>query len=116
MAAGHLIGALGILLTLHPSIGVLAAGCALLTVGNFASQSATTAYVTDAAAEAQGAASSLYLVFYYLGGSLGAWLPGLLWDAFRWPGVVALTVGTIAAALMANAGLAGRGAKMRLSA
>lgn len=116
MAAGHLIGALGILLTLHPSVGVLAAGCALLTVGNFASQSATTAYVTDAAAEAQGAASSLYLVFYYLGGSLGAWLPGLLWDAFRWPGVVALTVGTIAAALMANAGLAGRGAKMRLSA
>ncbi|WP_018133045.1 MFS transporter [Effusibacillus pohliae] len=108
MAIGHLIGASGILLSLGPSIPALVAGCCLLTLGNFASQSATTAYVTDIAATSRGAATSLYLVFFYLGGSLGAWVPGLLWKSFAWQGVVVLTVGTILLALLSNLYLAGR--------
>lgn len=108
MAIGHLIGATGILITLLPSLASLIIGASLLALGNFASQSATTAYVTDIAASSRGAASSLYLVFFYVGGSLGAYIPGLLWSKFAWNGLVALTVFTIILALACNYSLAGK--------
>lgn len=108
MAIGHLIGATGILITLLPSLASLLVGASLLALGNFASQSATTAYVTDISESSRGAASSLYLVFFYFGGSLGAYVPGLLWNKFAWNGLVALTVFTILVALVCNFALAGR--------
>ncbi|MCZ8514908.1 MFS transporter [Paenibacillus filicis] len=109
MAMGHLIGAAGILLTLWPTLPGLLTGASVLALGNFASQSATTAYVADIATRARGAASSLYLVFFYVGGSLGAYLPGLLWSRFAWHGLVSLTVLTIVFALISNYVLAGAG-------
>ncbi|OXM82405.1 MFS transporter [Paenibacillus rigui] len=110
MALGHLIGAAGILLTLWPTLPALLIGASILALGNFASQSATTAYVTDIATKARGAASSLYLVFFYVGGSLGAFVPGLLWSRFAWHGLVGLTVGTIVLALVSNYMFAGSAA------
>ncbi|SFJ80413.1 MFS transporter [Thermoflavimicrobium dichotomicum] len=108
MAAGHLIGALGIMLTLYPSVLALIIGASILTFGNFSSQSSATAHVTDMACESKGAATSLYQCFYYLGGSLGAWLPGVIWPWFEWKGVVGLTIGFILCAIMSNVFLAGR--------
>jgi Sugar phosphate permease len=105
---GHILGGIGIFITLWPTIPALVVGSSLLTLGNFASQSATTAYVTDMAADSRGAATSLYLVFFYLGGSLGGWIPGLLWENYGWHGVVFLTIGTIILALLSNLFLAGR--------
>lgn len=102
MAAGHVIGAMGILLTLWPSVPSLLIGSSLLTLGNFASQSAATAYVTDVALESRGAATSLYLFFFYVGGSLGAWLPGFLWNDFGWRGLVVITVSMLVLALLSN--------------
>jgi YNFM family putative membrane transporter len=64
--------------------------------------------VTDTAASSRGAASSLYLVFFYVGGSLGAYIPGLLWGRFAWHGLVSLTVFTIVLALACNYALAGK--------
>jgi YNFM family putative membrane transporter len=108
MALGHLIGGVGILITLYSSVPALIVGSSLLTLGNFASQSATTAFVTDIAEESRGAATSLYLFFFYVGGSLGAWIPGILWKEFGWHGLVFLTVGTIVLALLSNLILASR--------
>jgi MFS transporter, YNFM family, putative membrane transport protein len=108
MSMGHILGGIGIFITLWPTIPALVVGSSLLTLGNFASQSATTAYVTDMAADSRGAATSLYLVFFYLGGSLGGWIPGLLWENYGWHGVVFLTIGTIILALLSNLFLAGR--------
>jgi YNFM family putative membrane transporter len=108
MAIGHVIGGAGILITLLPSLASLIAGASLLALGNFASQSATTAYVTDIATRSRGAASSLYLVFFYIGGSLGAYIPGLLWSKFAWHGLVSVTIVTIAVALACNYVLAGQ--------
>ncbi|TRY24792.1 MFS transporter [Brevibacillus sp. LEMMJ03] len=108
MAFGHLIGASGILLTLHPSLPALLAGASILAFGNFASQSATTAYVTDVANGSRGAASSLYLFFFYVGGSLGAYIPGLLWSRYAWDGLVATTTCIIVLALLSNYFLAGK--------
>ncbi|GAX89944.1 MFS transporter [Effusibacillus lacus] len=108
MALGHLVGGFGIAVTLLPSIAAMVVGLSLMSAGNFASQSAATAYVGDVATKSRGAATSLYQFFYYMGGSLGAWLPGLLWDRYEWHGVTALTVGTILLALVSNHFLAGR--------
>jgi YNFM family putative membrane transporter len=108
MACGHLLGASGILLTLYPSLTALLVGSSILALGNFASQSAATAYVADIAKGSRGAASSLYLVFFYVGGSLGAFVPGLLWSRFEWNGLVALTVFTIVLALITNYLLTGK--------
>ena len=106
MAAGHVIGGIGILLTLWPSVPFLLIGSSLLTLGNFASQSATTAYVTDIAVKSRGAATSLYLFFFYVGGSLGAWLPGFFWNDFGWYGLVFITASMIVLALLSNMFLA----------
>lgn len=103
MAGGHIIGAIGILLTLGATLPAIITGASLLAFGNFASQSATTAFITDVATTSRGAATSLYLFFFYLGGSLGSWLPGMIWDQFAWNGVVVLTTGTIVMALIINA-------------
>ncbi|MFC4768410.1 MFS transporter [Effusibacillus consociatus] len=108
MALGHLTGGAGILLTLYPSIFALIIGLSLMSIGNFASQSAATAYVGDTAVRSRAAATALYQFFYYIGGSLGAWLPGLLWNKYQWHGVTSLTVGTIILALISNHYLAGR--------
>lgn len=105
MANGHMIAVIGILLTLFGTLPTIIIGASLLAFGNFASQSATTAFVTDIATTSRGAATSLYLFFFYLGGSLGSWIPGIIWDEFAWNGVVFSTVGTICIALMINASL-----------
>ncbi|MBM7713420.1 MFS transporter [Siminovitchia sp. FSL H7-0308] len=105
MANGHIIAVIGILLTLFGTLPTIIIGASLLAFGNFASQSATTAFVTDIATTSRGAATSLYLFFFYLGGSLGSWIPGIIWDEFAWNGVVLSTTGTICIALMINASL-----------
>jgi YNFM family putative membrane transporter len=33
--------------------------------------------------------SALYLTFYYIGATLGSFLPGLAWQSFGWMGVAA---------------------------
>ena len=51
----------------------------------------------------------LYVTAYYIGGIVGAFLPGLAWDAAGWPACVAMIV--VMCALMALiAALAYRGA------
>ena len=62
---------------------------------------------------AKGGASALYLTSYYVGGTLGAALPGLAWQAAGWPGVVAVCVAATLAALLANALLCGRVPRVR---
>ena len=35
-------------------------------------------------------------MFFYIGGSFGAYLPGLAWEAFGWPSTIAMVVIVIA--------------------
>jgi MFS transporter, YNFM family, putative membrane transport protein len=62
---------------------VLCAGCSLLT------QAVSTGYVTITASEGRSSAVGLYVTSFYVGGSLGAFLPGLTWDRLGWPMVIA---------------------------
>lgn len=108
IAVGHLVGATGILVTLIPFPYTLIIGASILTLGQFCSQSSATAYITDVVTHSKGAATSLYQCFFYLGGSLGAWIPGILWKHFYWSGVVISTVGFILLALSSNYFLGGK--------
>jgi YNFM family putative membrane transporter len=93
----------GILLTLTPSVAMVMAGLALCCTGVFAAQSSASSYIGTVATDARAAAVGLYVMFYYLGGSLGAALPGLLWSRGGWTACVAMVAGvqvlTIAIAL-----------------
>ena|SRR5947209_3541661 len=86
MALGLLIMALGIVLTLTPWLPSVFLGLLLLCFGMFAVQSTTNAYIGDSVAQGQGRGSavSLYQLFFYLGGSLGGFVPGLLWQSGGW--------------------------------
>ncbi len=81
---------LGLLLTLSPSIPVVVAGLTIFSTGIFVCQSSTTSSLRVFAPTRRSTAAGLYVCFYYLGGSLGGYLPGLFWDAGGWNYCVAI--------------------------
>ncbi len=94
----------GILLTLCQSTHMVMAGLALCCTGAFIAQSSASSYIGLVTREARAAAVGLYVMFYYVGGSLGAAVPGFLWSRGGWTACVALIAGvqvmTIALALL----------------
>jgi YNFM family putative membrane transporter len=111
MALGLVVAAAGVLLTLLQALWAIAAGLVVLCLGMFTAQAVAPGFVNASAPVAKGGASALYLTFYYVGGTLGSWLPGLAWQAWRWPGVVAVSVAAIAAGLGADVVLCGAPAR-----
>ncbi|HEX7023075.1 MAG TPA: MFS transporter, partial [Trueperaceae bacterium] len=101
MVAGLGLALAANLATLAPGGAWLVIALLALCFGNFATQSAATAYVAEVAQHERAGASALYLSAYYVGGSLGAFLPGLLWTAYGWPGVLLLTCGSLALGMLA---------------
>jgi MFS family permease len=83
---------LGVLLTLSSTLSMVILGLAICSSGVFICQSAATSYVGVVAGRARSSAAGLYLSFYYVGGSVGGVLPGLLWSVGGWPACVALIV------------------------
>jgi YNFM family putative membrane transporter len=83
-------GAAGIALTLVPNLGAVLAGLALCCTGVFIGQSSASSYIGTVATEARAAAVGLYVMFYYIGGSAGAELPGHFWSRGGWLGCVTL--------------------------
>jgi predicted MFS family arabinose efflux permease len=55
-------------------------------------QAISTGYVAATATEGRSSAVGLYVTVFYIGGSVGAALPGLLWSKGGWPAVIAMTV------------------------
>ncbi len=109
MAVGLAVAMTGMLATLLHPLWAIASGLVVLCLGMFTAQAVAPAFVNTSARAAKGGASALYLMFYYVGGTLGSSLPGLAWQAWRWPGVVAICVASLAAALLADAFLCGTG-------
>jgi predicted MFS family arabinose efflux permease len=84
--------AAGALLTLVPSLAVIIAGLAVAACGGFIVQAASTGYVALTAESGRSSAVGLYATCYYIGGSVGAVLPGLTWSIGGWPGCVAMVL------------------------
>ncbi|GAC1346438.1 MAG: MFS transporter [Ktedonobacteraceae bacterium] len=96
------LAAIGLLITLIPILPVVIAGLGVLALGMFSTIPAVNLYLGERAETAKGTAASMYLSFYYFGGSLGAVLPGfaLVWAG--WPGVALLCLGMVLIAIVSN--------------
>ncbi len=82
----------GILLTLVQSLPVIVAGLVLITGAGFYVQVCCQSFVATNAREGNSSAVGLYVTSFYIGGSFGGLIPGLLWSSAGWPGVVALII------------------------
>ena len=82
----------GLLLTLEPSLLAIVAGLGISASCGFLCQSVSTSFVALSAPKGASSAVGLYVTSYYAGGSLGAVLPGLLWDRAGWPGCVGMVI------------------------
>jgi len=88
--AGMLISLAGLMITLGSSLFLVVLGLALFSIGIFIMQSIATGFVPQAAGFSPSAAVGLYVMIYYIGGSLGAVVPGPVWQEFGWLGCVVL--------------------------
>ncbi|MBS1992397.1 MAG: MFS transporter [Cyanobacteria bacterium SZAS LIN-3] len=93
LIAAVLISVLANFLTLIPSVPVILTGLAISSAALFVCQSATTASLRTFAVTGTSSAAGLYVCFYYLGGSLGGFLPSLIWNQGGWPMCIALISG-----------------------
>ncbi|GMN99071.1 MFS transporter [Parageobacillus thermoglucosidasius] len=84
--------ALGAVVTLVPSVVVKIIGLSLFTFGFFGCHSIASAWIGECANVNKAQASSLYLLFYYLGSSLAGTAGGYFWTHFHWLGVITFIV------------------------
>lgn len=90
------VWAFGVALTLVPSLLAIAIGLAIAAAAGFLCQAAAQSYVATSAGSGLSAAIGLYVTAFYVGGSVGAVVPGAAWEAFGWPGTVAMVLAMLA--------------------
>jgi YNFM family putative membrane transporter len=83
----------GALLLLAPQLMVILAGLVVCATCGMLCQTVSTGYVALIAKEGRSSAVGLYVTCFYIGGSVGAFLPGLTWATGGWPAAVAMLVG-----------------------
>lgn len=88
MALGILLLIAGTLFTLSANLYVIIGGFLVSSFGFFFTHSLASSWVSQHALKARASASSLYLVFYYLGASSGSMLLAPFWHWQGWAGVV----------------------------
>lgn len=88
IAAGIVCLMCGSLVTLIPSIWAILLGLLINAFGFFVAHSAASSWVNYQAQGAKATASSVYLVFYYLGASSGGFYLEPFWQQAGWEGVV----------------------------
>lgn len=98
MLLALLLAASGLAVSLIAALPAMAAGLAAFVTGIFFAQSASTGFVGQNAPVARSTALGLYVCCYYLGGSFGSLVPGLIWTRLGWPGCVALVVAVLGGA------------------
>jgi len=81
----------GLALLLASPVAVIVIGLALCAGCGMLCQATSTGYVTATAHEGRSSAIGLYVSCFYVGGSVGGYMAGVLWNAAGWPAVVALS-------------------------
>jgi len=82
----------GALLLLAPPVSVIIAGLTVCAICGMVCQAVSTGYVVTTAKEGRSSAAGLYASSFYIGGSAGAFLVGLIWHATGWTGCVAAII------------------------
>ena len=90
----------GMAVTMFDNTIVIIIGLAIATMGFFAAHGVASAWVTRRARVGKAQASAIYLVAYYLGASILGTLGGYAWTAWGWPGVMLVSGGAAALALL----------------
>lgn len=89
---GLAVCVLGLAASLVNLLGAALLALALVCVGSLSAHVVANASVSDGAnvlgAHARATALSLYTTGFYIGGGLGAFIPGFGWEQWGWPGVV----------------------------
>jgi MFS transporter, YNFM family, putative membrane transport protein len=70
----------GAVLMLAPPVPAIIAGLTFCAACGMLCQTISTGYVTEIAKEGRSSAVGLYVISFYVGGSMGAFLPGLAWE------------------------------------
>ncbi|BBX62767.1 putative transporter [Mycobacterium saskatchewanense] len=102
------ITALGLLLTVPPTLGAIVVGAGVFTGGFFAAHTVASGWVGAVAHRDRAEASGLYLFSYYVGGSVAGALGGLIFGVGGWPATVwfvgaLLSAGAVLVALLVRA-------------
>lgn len=78
----------GVLITLSRPLWLVLGGLLIFTFGFFGAHSVASSWIGRRARRARGQASSLYLLFYYLGSGVAGTCGGFFWHREGWAGVV----------------------------
>lgn len=95
-----LVMSVGVVLTALPWTAAVIAGLAATAIGFFAAHGIASAWVARRAVVGRAQASALYLFMYYLGSSLLGTLGGFAWVVLGWGGVMLVTGGAMALAMV----------------
>lgn len=86
---GVCISLIGMLISAVDKVPFMLAGLLLISGGAFFAHTLAYSWVSQKAPSAKATATALYLVHYYIGGSLGGFLLLYFWQLFGWNGVIA---------------------------
>ncbi len=111
IALGAAVFAGSVGLSLVPSTAAVAASLAGVCAGFFTVHSAAAGALNRLETESRGRANSLYVLFYYLGGSAGITLSGFAYGSSGWRGVAALGAAVLALILLAGSSMRRAGAR-----
>ena len=78
----------GGLLLLAPPVAAIILGLTICAACGMLCQAISTGYVITTAKEGRSSAAGLYASSFYIGGSAGSFLVGLVWQAYGWTGCV----------------------------
>ena len=95
----------GGLLLLAPPVAAIIVGLTICAACGMLCQAISTGYVITTAKEGRSSAAGLYASSFYIGGSAGSFLVGLVWQAYGWTGCVVtiIAVQLAMAAIVATA-------------
>jgi predicted MFS family arabinose efflux permease len=82
----------GALLLLAPGLPLIIAGLVVCATAGMLCQSVSTGYIAVSAKQGRSSAVGLYVTCFYVGGSVGAFLPGVTWVSLGWPGAVGMAI------------------------
>ncbi|MFW6031393.1 MAG: MFS transporter [Myxococcota bacterium] len=105
LVLGFVLTIVGNALTLTFGVSLLVVGLLVLCFGNWMVHGLALGYVATVAPNDRAGANALYLLLYYLGGSLGAYLPGFIFASLGYPGVIGASVAALAAGMAISARL-----------
>lgn len=102
MMLGALTLAAALLISHLPSLSAVAASLCLACAGFFAIHASAVGSLNSQLSASRGRANSLYILFYYLGGSVGITVSGQAFKHFGWSGVTTTGLGMLVLLFLAG--------------